>query len=316
MMKKSNKLLVLSCVLFITGLLIIRLLSPIPSSANTSMTTVHITLDNLKSEYVYIEDLSTHQIISKSNIHSKIYPASMTKMMTAIVALENINDLNKTIQIPEDIFDELYLQNASMSGFYPNESVKIIDVLYGILLPSGAESCMTIANYVSQSEEKFVKLMNEKAKQIGMKDTHFMNTTGLHDSNHYSTTYDIALLLKYASNNDEFMKIISTTKYKTSPTSMHPDGLIFKSTFLSELDTKKLNKGKIIGGKTGFTEEAGQCLASLVEINHKKYVVVTAKADGTYLTPSYHIEDTLKIYHRLEKNQIKVKNKRLLSPRS
>src|SRR5699024_6501471 len=126
----------------------------------------------------------------------KIYPASLTKIMTAIVAIENLPDLDEQIYLSEDMFEKLYSENASMAGFLPNEKVAAIDLIYGALLPSGAESCIGLADAIAGSEKSFVKLMNEKAEELGMNDTHFTNSTGLHDRNHYTTVNDIAKLLK------------------------------------------------------------------------------------------------------------------------
>lgn len=101
--------------------------------------------------------------------------------------------------IEPEIFDELYAQNASMAGFLPGENAKIIDILYGNILPSGGECSIALAEYVAGSEQAFVELMNEKAKDLGMNNTHFMNATGLHNESHYTTVKDIGILLQYDS---------------------------------------------------------------------------------------------------------------------
>ena len=111
----------------------------------------------------------------------------MTKTMTCIVAVESIDDLESEIRLPEEIFPALYEEGASMAGFLPGEHVKIVDLLYGIILPSGGECSMAVAEYAAGSEEAFVEMMNEKAREVGMENTHFENATGLQNENHYST---------------------------------------------------------------------------------------------------------------------------------
>ena len=152
-------------------------------------------------------DVKSGAVIGDLNGKEQIYPASMTKIMTAIVALEAFSDLDHEITLSENIFYALDGQDATQAGFQPGESVRVRDLVYGVMLPSGAECCLALADEASGSEEAFVEKMNKKAKSIGMKDTHFMDCTGLHDPEHYSTAYDIALLLKYALHNDTFREV-------------------------------------------------------------------------------------------------------------
>ena len=116
--------------------------------------------------------------------------------MTAVLAIENTDDLSQTVTLPYDIFEPLYEENASMAGFQPGEESTLKDLLYGILLPSGAECCMAFADRIAGSEEAFVDMMNEKAAEIGMSNTHFCNATGLHNPDHYSTVKDISVLFE------------------------------------------------------------------------------------------------------------------------
>jgi D-alanyl-D-alanine carboxypeptidase len=140
--------------------------------------------------------------------------------------------------------------------------------------------------------------MNKKASELGMKDTHFMNVCGLHDSEHYTTAYDISVLLRYALSNEEFKEVFTSTSFDTS-TDKRPSGVTLSSTLFSVMDSQEFRGGKIIGGKTGYTDEAGLCLASLAEIDGEEYMLVTMGAKGSHATEPFHIKDAVKIYETL-----------------
>ena len=251
----------------------------------------------IKSEHAILINLKTGKIICKKNCDAKTYPASLTKIMTSILAIENIPDLNEKIAVPENIYNKLQSEDASMAGFLPNENVKAIDLLYGTMLPSGAEAAESLAIHVSGSEDKFVQLMNKKAKDLGMTNTNFTNAIGLHNSNHYTTADDLAKLLRYALKNDTFKEVFTASKYSTSKTDKHPNGITFSSTMFKSMNTAEFSGGKIIGGKTGYTDEAGLCLASLADKNGKEYILITTGAPGNHETEQYDITDALYIYN-------------------
>lgn len=235
-------------------------------------------------------------ILMDKNAGKKIYPASMTKIMTAIVAIEEIPDLQQTVCIPKQVIDQMNAQDASMAGFGADENVRAIDLLYGAILPSGAECCIGLANYLEGSEQNFVNKMNEKAAALGLKNTHFMNTTGLHDPNHYTTGKDLSVLLCYALQNDTFRRIFTTPSYTSAATNKHSDGVSFRSTMFRNLDSPTVGKTKILGGKVGYTDEAGLCLASLAEKGGKEYILVTAGAKNCYKA---EIKDAVTVYGSL-----------------
>ena len=264
------------------------------SSISISSNSLH-----LHSPYAILIRLNDNAIMMEKRSGERIYPASLTKMMTAIVAIENLPNLQKEIKLTHYTFDGLYGANASMAGFQPGENVKIIDLLYGILLPSGAEACIGIANQIAGSEQDFVKLMNQKAEDLGMNNTHFSNTTGLHDENHYTTVKDLADLLKYALQNDTFSEIFTSPRHTTRFTNKHPDGITFNSTMFQKLKNISVDGGNILGGKTGYTEEAGLCLASLAKEDGEEYILITAGAEGNLQSEQYNITDALEVYNRL-----------------
>ena len=217
-------------------------------------------------------------VLFEKSSDARIYPASMTKIMTAVVALENLSDLGESIILHENIFPALYQANASIAGFMEGEYVNAIDLLYGLMLPSGAECAIGLARHAAGDERAFVDLMNEKAYELGMTDTHFTNTTGLHDADHYSTARDIGVLLQYAIGNDTFYEIFTSVRHTTPPTNKHEAGVTCYSTLFANISSAGFEGGSILGGKTGYTENAGQCLASLAEKCGERFILITCGA--------------------------------------
>ena len=143
--------------------------SSLISTDETKAASPAVTMDTLYSPCAILKELDSGDILASCNASERIYPASLTKIMTALLAIENTPDLDQPIRLTEELFSELYFRHASVAGFQPGESVKGRDLLYGILLPSGAECCLAFANAISGSEEAFTILMNRKAEELGMK---------------------------------------------------------------------------------------------------------------------------------------------------
>lgn len=261
----------------------------------------NVSQGNLYSSNAILIRLEDDTVLMEKNSDEKIYPASLTKMMTAIVAIENLPDLNEKIELTWSMFEGLYLANASMAGFKAGEKVRAIDLLYGVMLPSGAESCIALAEYIAGSEQDFVKLMNQKAKELGMKNTHFENTTGLHHDKHYTTVKDLAVLLSYALENDTFREIFTSSSYFVPPTNKHPEGITFYSTLYEKLGNQNILGGEILGGKTGYTDKAGLCLASLAKVDEQEYILITAGAKGNHYSEQYNITDAIAVYNSIRK---------------
>lgn len=274
---------------------------PILSLTPAYDSSVFIPSDNLHSTQAILVRLDDYAILMQKNSDQKIYPASLTKMMTAIVAIENLPNGQVKITLPESIFHELNNADATMAGFQPNEQVRAIDLLYGALLPSGAECCIGLANQIAGSEQSFVSMMNQKAADLGMNNSCFANATGLHDENHYTTVKDLAILLSYALKNDTFREIFTSSRHSTPPTNKHLKGITFYSTLFESLKNPDTNDGRILGGKTGYTSEACLCLASLAEESGEEYILVTAGAKGNHKTEQYNITDAFAVYNSLGK---------------
>lgn len=256
--------------------------------------TVSFDWNSIDSDFGVLIDLENRKILAQRNGSELIYPASLTKIMTLIVAVEHIDDLDDTFTMTYDILAPLIREDATRAGFVEGEHVKLEDMLYGAILPSGADATIGLAEYICGSEEAFVKLMNEKADELGLKNTHFTNTSGLHNGSHYSTPTDMALILEYALNNDTCRKILSEYKYTTSPTEEHPEGIELTSTMFSRMYGTEVDGVTIFCGKTGYTTEAGHCLASAAEKDGKKYIAVTIAGHGKYKP----IFDSFEIYER------------------
>ena len=253
-------------------------------------------LTEIYSESGIVVRLEDGKVMTQFGQDERIFPASLTKIMTCIIALEQIEDLEEIVVISPERYNELYVQEASMAGFFPGEEARVIDLLYGSILPSGGECSAALAEHAAGSEEKFVELMNEKAEQLGMKETHYVNATGLHDDRQYSTVKDISLLLQYALGNDIFREIFCTKAYAVLPTPKHLDGVVFQSSMFSLRDDWTLEEGEIKGGKTGYTDQAGLCLATMALVRGDEYIAVTAKADGDHSTEPYHVYDAFTLY--------------------
>ena len=257
------------------------------------------------TESVYLFNLDTGKPILRQNSDQQRYIASLTKMMTALLFLESGKDMNAEITIPTSLtqeFKDIQNANGSTINLRIGETVRRIDLLYGLLVASANDAASVIASDVSDGDlTAFVARMNQKAAELGMTATHFCNPTGLHDPEHVSTVRDMARLTEAALQNETFRKLFTTERYTVPATNCHPQGFTMHSTLLSQLDGTELHRGRILGGKTGYTGEAGLCLASLAEVKGREYILVTAGAGGNHSTAPYHIEDAVTAYRRVSR---------------
>ena len=198
--------------------------------------------------------------------------ASLTKIMTTIVAIENIDDFNETVYITYDMLKDVPW-DSSVAGLSIGDEVTYLDLLYASILPSGADATNSLAISLTGSIDNFVDMMNDKAQELNLFDTHFSNTTGYDIDNHYSTANDILKLLVYSLSNQTFKKIYTTNKYTLS------NGLEIEST-LSKYNNKiNFNTKNIVGSKTGFTENAGLCMTSLINIENNNFIFISLDAE-------------------------------------
>jgi len=258
-------------------------------------------ITNFKSTSAILVEKDSGNVLYFKNYDKKIYPASITKIMTVIVALENVKSLDEEVKLSTVDFDDLENSQASIAGYSYSDVATVKDLLYAIMLPSGADAAIAIANHVAGSEEEMVKLMNEKLVELEIINTHFTNVTGLHYYDHYSTVSDLAKILIYSLKNENFREIFTTKDYVTNPTVLNKNGLELKSTVLSRIENS-YDFGYILGGKTGFTNQAGLCLASLASDGEKEYVAITVGAPGKPIDGT-HIKDTILLYKELLKKK-------------
>ncbi len=274
---------------------------PTSTPEPTPYVSCDISADAIISNYAYMIRVSDGQVMLDKNADSMMYPASMTKVMTALIAIENLPDLDEQITITSDMVYPFYEQEASMAGFCEGETVTVRDLLYGILLPSGADACAAISMRVAGSEESFVNLMNQKAAELGLTGTHFSNCTGLHSEDHYMTCKDMAMLFETAIQNPTFKEIITAHDYTCPADDYYPEGLYFSSTMFKSLTSENLSNGAVImGGKTGTTDEAGYCLTSFAQYNNEIYILVTSGAMMDDTGEHYNIADACSIYGALK----------------
>lgn len=253
----------------------------------------------IQSRNAFLCLLSDREPLYEKAATERAFPASLTKMMTAILAIESLTDLEETIEVPAELYQELYAENAALAGFLPGDQVRAIDLLYGTMLPSGAEAAESLAIRVGGSIDGFVAMMNQKAATLGMHGTHFVNVTGLHHPEHYSTAEDMARLARYALENPTFRELFTAKSRQSAPTAKSPEGVLLGSTLFQRASMTGYSTGPILGGKTGYTEDAGLCLASLGLVNGEEYLLITLGAPGDGQSEPNHLIDQLKIYENL-----------------
>lgn len=244
---------------------------------------------DVSSKNIILYNLNDNIVLYNINEDEKVSIASLTKIMTSIVAIENINDLNEYVVIKDKDFEGL--NGYSKAGFKVNDKVTYLDLLYGILLPSGADAVNAIINN-TLGYDSFINQMNELAKKIGMNNTSFSNPVGMDDENNYSSAKDVSILLSYALKNDTFKKIFTTKSYTTT------NGIKLLRTV--DIYKNGLNTDEISGAKTGFTLEAGRCLASTANLNNVDYMLIVLGSNP--LNASSAIKDSLTIYDYYKDN--------------
>ena len=182
--------------------------------------------EDVISKHAILIDLDNDTILAQRDASAIINPASMTKILTVLIAAENIGEenLEDTFTITIDITDYSYRNDCSNVGFDVGETVTVRDLLYGTILPSGGDAALGLATYVAGSQEAFVTMMNDKLEELGLSKTaHFTNCIGLYDEEHYCTVYDMAMILEAALDNELCREVLSAHTYTTSETQQHPE---------------------------------------------------------------------------------------------
>lgn len=255
---------------------------------------------SLSSASAIVMELSTGTVLYSKNIHKKHYPASITKIMTSLLTLENSS--------PSDVVTfteaEAHGIETGSSSMYcvPGEKFTIEQVLYGIMLQSANEMCLVAADHVAGSVDKFVEMMNQRVAQLGLKDTHFMNPNGLHNDDHYTSAYDMACIAREAWKNPSFQKICGTRTYQVKSTNKRKASEILGGQLLNHHQmingyetSSRYEKDYVIGGKTGYTSMAHSTLVTFAEKDGMQLVSVIMKGNSSKQGEPNEYTDTTRI---------------------
>ncbi|SHH60329.1 D-alanyl-D-alanine carboxypeptidase (penicillin-binding protein 5/6) [Anaerosphaera aminiphila DSM 21120] len=254
------------------------------------------------SKNIYVYDRTNEKELLSIKADERVYPASLVKIMTTLVAVENISDLSEIAPVDVETYKRMNSSNASMAGFYGRERVTYRDLLYGTMLASGGEAANSLAINISGSVDKYVEMMNDKAKELELKNTAYKNPEGLDVEGQYSSAKDIAMIVNSALNNNDFRAVFTKKSYTTTKTLDHPSGIVLKSTVLSKLDEYEQDGFEVLGGKSGTTLEAGECWATLSKKGENEYIIVVmgSELDNIKDLHYYQVEDTLNILNNIK----------------
>ena len=248
---------------------------------------------NLKRERYIIYNMNDNIVLDEQDSHDEVSIASLTKIMTVLVSIENIEDFNKKVTIKNSMIGDIDW-DVAVVGFKVGEKLTYNDLLYGAILSSGADAVNALAESVAGNRKAFVELMNKKVEELGLKNTHFENVIGLYSKNNYSSAYDMAQILIYALKNEKFKTVFEADNYKLS------NGKKIKSTIEKYNKKNNTNISYITGSKTGYISKAGFCLASTAKLNNVNYLLVTLNAFSK--ESNVHVKDHIKAYNYYNDN--------------
>lgn len=266
-----------------------------PLAAVTDEQTVQLT-DQVDAEYVVLLDMTDGRVVAAKNPDQTHAPASITKVLTLLTAVENIDDLNTPYTMSWKVIDPAYKVGANTTGLESGETVRLEDLLYGCGLRSGADATAALADYAAdgeadygaEDEETFADMMNRRAQEMGATNTHFTNASGLDHRNHVTTARDMALIMATAMRNPICRQVLMTEKYLLPSTEQHPEGIQLYSNLFNTVDNSVIK-----AGKTGWTPMAGNTLVTYtVGADGHEYVCVTMQNAGHRKA----LADTLALY--------------------
>ncbi len=266
------------------------------------------------SAAIELVNLDTNTVVYQKNADERREPASTTKIMTFIIVSEHIKDLNGTkITVTKEVVDKLLGTGSSLSGIKQNDQLTAMQLLNCMLVPSGNDAALVLADYVGGGNvDSFVDLMNKKAKELGCTGTNFANPHGLHDENHYTTAHDLYLITKYAMSLPHFSEITAQTRYTYKPVGGPDAGKQRTLSTTNYLIDKNLLGGKYYykyakGIKTGHTDESGYCLVSSATADGYTYLCVAlgapdVDANGKAIAKRGEMLDSAELYRWAFKN--------------
>ncbi|WP_418888155.1 D-alanyl-D-alanine carboxypeptidase family protein [Oribacterium parvum] len=250
-------------------------------SRNSSTRTLSSEID---ANYAVVYDLDNGSILAEKNASQAMYPASMTKVMSLLIFAESLPDMNKKLTITQDIVSFVQARGASNCGFVVGEEVSVKDLLYGVILPSGADAVLALCREVSGSEAAFVDRMNKRAREMGLSSQcNFQNATGLFHSTHRMTVKDMAQIMAVAMQNPRAREVLMTENYQTAPTNKHPQGIKFTNLFLQRVKTQDSGGATVQMAKTGYVSQSKFCVVTAGKgRNGKNLLVVSGQSSSTW----------------------------------
>ena len=272
----KKKLLSKSCLAFLLSLaLILSVFSPVQAAEFPSSWPQ---APEIAEETGILMEATTGQVLFDKEMDEIRYPASTTKIMTALLILENVKDLSQTVTFTDVITPDLAPGNSTINAQI-GEQLTVEECLYGIMLASANEVCTQMAVYVAGSVENFVSMMNKRAAELGCENTHFVNANGLPDPNHYTTAHDLARILTAAIQNEDFCRISGSASYTIPPTNMTPYSRNLENSNALIKEGEYHYEG-VIAGKTGHTEAAKNTLVTAASRDGMTLVCVVLRSDG------------------------------------
>ncbi len=255
--------------------------------------------EDIISSYIVLIDAETNRIEAARNATTVMNPASMTKVLTLLVCSEQIENMKKKVKMTQSANDYAFVTESNAAGLEVGEKLSALDMLYCTILPSGADAAVSLAEYVSGSQEAFVDLMNQKVRDLGRDETaHFSNCVGIYDEDLHCTVIDMAMIMKAALEDKLCRKVLSAHTYTTGPSKVHPDGIFMSNLFLRRIEDYDDDFGVVQSAKTGYVEKAGSCAVSYCITNSgKRYILVTGNSTGSWNC----IYDHVNIYARYTK---------------
>ena len=233
-------------------------------------------------------------VLYEKNADEKRYPASTTKIMTALLTLENVSDLSVVVTAEASDFENV-TSDSSNAGIKVGEQVTVKDLLYALMLPSANEAAYMLARHVGGSWEQFVDMMNERAAELGCTGTHFCNPCGLHEDDHYTTAHDLYLIAKEAMKDATFRDIVSTVQHRMAKTNLHEERIILTTNQLIFSSFQPWSYANCLGIKTGHTSQAGNCFVGYAEYGDAKLFSVVlgcSSSSKEYPTVAASFTDT------------------------
>lgn len=225
-------------------------------------------------------DADSGAVLFGKNLHETYYPASITKVLTALIVLEECS-LDEEVTFSHDAVYNVEA-GSSNAGLDEGDVLTVEDCLYALLLQSANEAANALAEHVSGSREAFAELMNQRAAELGCQDSHFANPSGLNDENHWTSAYDMALICREAIQNPTFLEIDGTKTYKLPPTKRNPDGLTLYAHHAMLLSSRSEYYEGAFGGKTGYTSLAGNTLVTFASKNDMTLITVVLNGHQTH----------------------------------